>query len=155
MSVDKQAVLDFIEANEQAGEEGRRIKQAAKNGIVEPAFYRYESAPGESGRHRELVRDAIWEVWAYEKRPAKLREIYEKVLKLITYEAEAGKWPGIWTLHPDKRTIDRRVNEVAQPGHPEFYPTFDVPPCMCIRPGWYQPNVVLFEDSVKEAILHV
>ena len=151
-AIDKQAVLDFIEQNEADGEEGRRIKTAAQGGKVEPVYYKYESAPGESGRLREMARSVIFDVWNKEKRPARLREIFEGVRRRIAEDMDDGAWPKLWNPNVDKRTVDRRVNELSE-DRPEFWPNYDFAPCLMVKPGFYCPNPMLFDDKVRQEIV--
>ena len=147
-------LTDFLEIAQKLADEaeqGRRIKEAAEKGVVEPAFYRYESAPGFDGRIREHARDTVFRVWELERRPAKLAEIYQGVLQRIAGDIDDGSWPRAWDATPSKRTVDRRVNELASADF-SFWGAYDCPPCMMVRPGYYQPNPMLFDDSVREEI---
>ena len=133
--------------------EGQRIKDAAKNGRVEPVFYNYQSAPGESGRLREMARQVIFECWNRNQKAVPLNEIYSGVMRKIAEDLEDGVWPHVWNSTPIKRTIDRRAGELHE-DHPEFWPNYDFPPVILLRPGWLIPNPRLFDDKVRQDIAH-
>lgn len=144
--------MDMAQELADKAEEGRRIKEAAEKGTVEPSFYHYDPAPGFDGRIREMARDVIFRIWELEKRPARLQEIYDGVRKEIVQDIEDDFWPKVWNATPSKRTIDRRAGELHE-NKAEFWPRYDFPPVMLLKPGYLQPNPRLFDEKVREEIV--
>jgi hypothetical protein len=133
------------------GKQGSKIIEAVKTGKVESERYVRDPAAAYDERIREMAREVIFSIWNNERRAAKLQEIYEGVRKKVSEDIESGEWPKVWYL-PSKRTVDRRVNELAEQDSSKWGP-FEVAPCICLKAGYYQPNPYLFEDTTKEALL--
>jgi len=94
---------------------------------------------------RQLVVKAVFAKWNKDKEPATLLSIFFKVqdnIKELITTAQWNRWKKEWGI-PGKRTIDRRVNEAADP---RFYED-GVPKIVAVSAGVYQPNPALF---VKE-----
>jgi hypothetical protein len=68
----------------------------------------------------------------------------------VAEEIEDGVWPKVW-LRPSKRTVDRRVNECADPRFADMDVGF--PKLMCVKAGWYQPNPHLFDEEVRHDVV--
>ena len=150
----KQEVLDFIERNEADGTAGRKIQEAALKGYVESDRYDFKMDANEQHRIREYAYRVIAGIWNEKRRDAKLREIYAGVKEKIVADIESGEWPKVWII-PDKRTVDRRVNELAEM-HSEYWVfDFTCPPCICLKAGFYRPNPMLYPEGVRQDILSV
>ena len=80
---------------------------------------------------RQLCIEAVFSIWNQEHRPAQLTEIWN-IVKPKT--------------HHSKRTVDRRVNEVAS----SLY-SGAMPKVVSVTAGVYMPNPVLFEKP-KEVV---
>ncbi len=126
---------------------GRKIAEAASKGHVQSEEFHRDPAPGYDGELRQMIAEHVWGVWNSERRPCRLSEIYEGVRARVQRRIEDGDWPKVWG-YPIRRTCDRRCNEAADW---RFYP--DEPtPIIQVKPGWYQANPALFEESVKSDI---
>jgi len=91
---------------------------------------------------RELVVKAVFAKWNKDKEPATLLSIFFKVqddIKELLTTVQRNRWKKEWRI-PGKRTIDRRVNEAADP---RFYED-GVPKIVAVSAGVYQPNPTLF-----------
>lgn len=129
----------------------KKVLEAAKTGnVASDRFYRKPDEVFDE-RLRTMAREAVFSVWNQHKRDAKLEEIYHIVLEKIADDIEAHEWPKIWNAHPGKRTVDRRVNELAEP-NPNFWNDMAFRPCICLTAGWYRPNPALFDESARDAI---
>lgn len=106
----------------------------------------------EDERLREYAREVVFGIWNEQKRDAKLDEIFHGVRRKIASDLENGEWPRIWNAYPIKRTVDRRVNELADGKHPRFWGEQGFPVCVSLRPGFYRPNPRLFDDAVRADI---
>ena len=91
---------------------------------------------------RQYIVEAVFSFWAERKKPTSLIGIFFRVNSRISKECKMGLWPRRLG-HPGKRTIDRRVNEAADP---RFYEN-GVPKIVAVTAGVYQPNPVLFEGE--------
>jgi hypothetical protein len=96
-----------------------------------------------------LQRLVVYSVRGYmseRRKPAELSEINERVNAWIHKLKREGQWPREWQI-PHKRTVDRRVNEVASWNALENFVLQDgKPPLMTKVPGFYFMNPKLFED---------
>ena len=147
-------LTDFLETAQKLAdeaEEGRRIKEAAQKGYVDTTSYVRQSDANEDERLREMAREVIFETWHKERRPASLNEVYEGVLRKIAQDIDDGAWPRIWNAHPLKRTVDRRTGELHEMDY-RFWGPYTCPPCLLVRPGYNQPNPMLFDDSTRAEI---
>lgn len=98
-------------------------------------------------RLRQYVLEVVFAVWNKHKRPVAMSPqkpgqfyIAQGVQKKIRQAREKGEWPKEWG-YVGKRTIDRRVNEAADP---RFYED-GIPKIVAVTAGVYQPNPSLFE----------
>jgi hypothetical protein len=87
---------------------------------------------------RQLVKEAVFQLWEKNKKPAHLREIWRVVNHKIHEQRTLGLFP--WKP-PSKRTVDRRVNEAAS----EAFADDGVPKIVAVSAGYYQPNPEVFE----------
>lgn len=145
---------DFLEDAKQLAEEaetGRKIAEAAKGGRVQSASYEFKMDANEAHRIREYAYRVIASVWNDKRRDATLKEIFEGVKDKILADIESGEWPKVWSI-PSKRTVDRRVNELAEMNSTYWVFDFTVPPCVCIRAGHYRPNPYLLDEETRKAI---
>lgn len=94
---------------------------------------------------RQYVVETVFKKWAKDEKPATLISIYFSVHDRIGKERQIGVWPREWK-QPGKRTVDRRVNEAADP---RFYEN-GVPKIVAVTAGVYQPNPILFEGEQNE-----
>lgn len=90
---------------------------------------------------RAKAASAVYSVWNEHHQSAQLGEIASRVLLNIGRDET---WPEAWTI-PSKRTIDRRVNEAADP---RFYETH-VTPIVAVKAGVYLPNPRRFEGRAR------
>ena len=93
---------------------------------------------------RALVVQAVFAKWNKEGKPSSLLSIFYRVQDRTRELKATGRWP--WKI-PGKRTIDRRVNEAADP---RFYDD-RVPKIVAVKAGLYQPNPTLFGGSGRLA----
>jgi hypothetical protein len=96
---------------------------------------------------RQMAIEAVYSVWNQHRRPAHLWEIYHIVMAKIEDKlpSTAGlPWRGNVWERPSKRTVDRRVNEAADP---RFYQ--DVTPLVAVSPGHYMPNPRTFDGQTR------
>lgn len=93
-------------------------------------------------RLRQYIVEAVFARWNDKIKPSTLVSIFYRVNDRISKERTLGRWPREWK-NPGKRTIDRRVNEAADP---RFYED-RVPKIVAVTAGEYQPNPKLFEES--------
>lgn len=99
---------------------------------------------------RQLAVQAVYQIWNIEHRAAALWDIYHIVTAKIqdhisTPAAVRLPWKaGIWQI-PSKRTVDRRVNEGADP---RFYEGTSTP-IIALSPGLYLPNPRNFDGETR------
>ncbi len=116
------------------------------------------SGPQQDPRYLKVIRglavEAVYIVWNRKHRPASLWEIYSLVMAKVQDKiptAERLPWrAGVWKI-PSKRTVDRRVNEAADP---RFYKKLT--PIIAVGPGFYMPNPQTFDGRTRielEALL--
>ena len=80
------------------------------------------------------------------RKPARLQDIYYRVIEKIKSARREGSWPEIWKL-PSKRTIDRRVNEIASSNVKENrIMSGSRARVIATTAGEYCPNPSLYED---------
>jgi hypothetical protein len=96
---------------------------------------------------RGLVKQAVYSNWNVKKVPSTLLQIYRFVEPKIKQMVETGQWNSDWAV-PGKRTVDRRVNECADP---RFWED-GVTPIIAVKAGNYMPNPYLFEGEVKDEL---
>ena len=97
-------------------------------------------------RLRQYVKEAIFARWNTLNKPSTLQQIYISVHHRIEKERRIGWWPKEWGT-PGKRTVDRRVNECADP---DFYPRTRVAKIVAVTAGTYRPNMRLYETSDED-----
>jgi len=113
----------------------------------------------EQQAYRDLVVDIVFIAWRRVNRAVSLEEIYygfarmangiqqewiQGVRERVQSRIDNDLWP--YAAYPrSKRTVDRRVNEVASN---QFWPDNNAR-LACVSPGIYQPNPVLFEKSME------
>lgn len=97
---------------------------------------------------RRIVVQVVFAYWNEHEKPIPLSPskvcsdyIAQKVQAIIRQLREAGKWKKKWG-YIGKRTIDRRVNEAADP---RFYDGHE-PKIVAVTAGVYQPNPKLFME---------
>jgi len=89
---------------------------------------------------RAKAANAVYSIWNESQGPATLGQIYSRVQANIAWDKG---WPIEWAS-PSKRTVDRRVNEAADP---RFYEGST--PIIAIKAGSYCPNPVRFEGRAR------
>jgi hypothetical protein len=85
---------------------------------------------------RQIVVQSVYAHWARTGKPAKLKDIASIARDKIVQAEFYGNWKPRWGT-PSKRTIDRRVNEAA---NPDFYPD-GVARIISVTAGVYKPNM--------------
>ncbi len=93
----------------------------------------------ECEQYRVLIRQSIFATWRNHSRASTLQEIYTDVTRRVKELISTGDWA--FAPYPrSKRTIDRRVNEAAEP---KFYP-HGIVMVVAVSSGIYMPNPQLF-----------
>lgn len=119
------------------------------NGTQKLAGWEPQEKPDEElcKRLRQYILEVVFAVWSEHKKPVAMSPqkpghffIARGVQKKIRAAQEKGEWPQEWG-HVGKRTIDRRVNEAADP---RFYKD-GIPKIVAVTAGVYQPNPALFK----------
>jgi hypothetical protein len=83
------------------------------------------------------------------RKPAELHDIYNRVLEKIRAAIRESSWPREWKM-PSKRSVDRRVNEIASKNPLENHiMRGGKPRVIAASAGFYVPNPALFEDVAK------
>jgi hypothetical protein len=95
---------------------------------------------------------SLFAIMAYlneNRKAATLWDIYNRVTEKIRSAIREGTWPREWTM-PGKRTVDRRVNEIAS-DRPENQIKSDkgLPRAQATRAGEYIPNPALYPHVTK------
>jgi len=126
----------------------RRVEEALTTGHVKtptfiPEFYADKS-------YIEVLQWlAFYSIRGYmteHHKPPTLWDIYHRVVEKIRAAQREGTWPKDWRI-PSKRTIDRRVNEIASDNALENHIMSGTKPrVICTSPGFYCPNPALYED---------
>ena len=129
----------------------RRVEQAIESGHVQtptfiPEFYADKS-------YIEVLQWLVfYSIRGYlseHRKPATLWDIYHRVVEKVRSAERDGSWPGEWSI-PSKRTIDRRVNEVASSNPKENrIMQGTLPRVIATAAGFYVPNPALYEDVAK------
>ena len=91
---------------------------------------------------RDYVKQAIFSKWNNDGKFSSLLDIYRFVTRKVKEDIETGRWPKSWKP-PGKRTVDRRVNEVADP---RFYDDH-IPKIVSVTAGVYTVNPKLFSEE--------
>lgn len=97
--------------------------------------------PEMRARLRQYIREVVFSKWNTNYKPVGLMTIFYLVQDRVLKDREKGVWPKEWGV-PGKRTIDRRVNEAA---NPKFYGD-QTPKIVAVTAGLYQPNPELFKE---------
>jgi len=129
----------------------RRVEDAIEKGHVQtPAFI-----PGwfdDKNYIAALQWLAFFAIRGYiseHRKPAELHDIYNRVLEKIRAATREGTWPREWKM-PSKRSVDRRVNEIASKNALENHIMRQGKPrAIASSAGFYVPNPALFEDVAK------
>jgi len=129
----------------------RRVEEAIERGHVQtptfiPEFYADKT-------YIEVLQwlsfFAIRGYLSEHRKPATLRDIYFRVLEKIRSAQREGSWPKEWQL-PSKRTVDRRVNEIASSNRLENHiMRGSTPRVISTNAGEYCPNPTLYEDVAR------
>jgi len=129
----------------------RRVEEAIESGHVQtptfiPEFYADKS-------YIEVLQWlAFYSIRGYlseHRKPATLQDIYSRVVEKIRSAQREGAWPREWKI-PSKRSVDRRVNEIASANSLENHiMRGKTPRVICTRPGEYVPNPALYEDVAR------
>jgi hypothetical protein len=129
----------------------RRVEEALATGYVKtptliPEFY------GDKNYIEALQWLSFYSIRGYmseHRKPASLSDIYYRVVEKIKAAQREGTWPQEWKV-PSKRTIDRRVNEIASNNPLENHiMAGNRPRVICTSAGFYCPNPALYEDVAK------
>ena len=84
------------------------------------------------------------------QKAASLDDIYSRVLENIRASKRERTWPEGWGF-PRKRSIDRRVNEIASAKPHENHIMHGAKPrAIAATAGFYLPNPALYEDVAKK-----
>jgi len=111
-----------------------------------PAFY-------EDKTFQEVIQWlAFYAIRGYmseNQKPPTLLDIYYRVREKVYSAIREGAWPKKWPA-PSKRTVDRRVNEIAS-NKPKENLIMDkgCPRVIATKAGEYIPNPALYEDVAK------
>ena len=83
------------------------------------------------------------------RKPAELQDICNRVLEKIRAAIREDSWPRGWKT-PSKRSVDRRVNEIASKKALENHIMCGGKPrVIAASAGFYVPNPALYEDVAK------
>ncbi len=96
----------------------------------------------ESEAYRQLCVKAVFSVWNTEHRASDLAEIYYYVHSRVNEMIANGEWPYAQFVR-SKRTVDRRVNEIAS----KDFNKDGIVKVVAVTAGIYQPSPKLFEGS--------
>jgi hypothetical protein len=129
----------------------RRVQKAMDEGHIAtpsfiPAFY-------EDKTFQEVIQWlAFYAIRGYmseNQKPPTLLDIYYRVREKVYSAIREGAWPKKWPA-PSKRTVDRRVNEIAS-NKPKENLIMDkgCPRVIATKAGEYSPNPALYEDVAK------
>ena len=98
--------------------------------------------PEMASRLRQYIVEAVMARWNEKQQPSTLLSIFFRVTDRIAKERQNGQWK--WH-HPSKRTIDRQVNNAADP---RYYGD-KIPKIVAVTAGVYKPNPQLFEEKTE------
>ena len=129
----------------------RRVEEAIEKGHVQtPAFI-----PGwfdDKNFITTLQWLAFFAIRGYlseNHHPAELHDIYNRVVEKIRAAIREGTWPREWKI-PSKRSVDRRVNEIASKKLLENHIMREGKPrVIATSAGFYAPSPALYEDVAK------
>lgn len=129
----------------------RRVEEAIEKGHVQTPTY----IPGwyDDKSYIEAIQWlAFFAIRGYlseNRKPAELHDIYNRVVEKIRSARRDGAWPKAWGT-PSKRSVDRRVNEIASRNLLEDHiMSGTIPRVIATRAGEYAPNPALYEDVAK------
>jgi hypothetical protein len=129
----------------------RRVEDAIAKGHVQTPSYIPEWY-----RDKDYVEALQWLAFfsirgyiSEHRKPATLYDIYYRVVEKIRSAIREGAWPKDWKI-PSKRTVDRRVNEIASsnPAHNQIM-RGGKPRVIATSAGNYIPSPALYEDVAK------
>jgi len=144
---DQKSVLHSADTMNQA----RRIETAVREGVVKTPSYLPDFFEKKDyiKALQLLVVHSIRGYFSEHQRGAGLDDIYSRVLEKIRVLRQDEEWPHDWKT-PRKRTVDRRVNEVASP-NPEENLVMEngVSYVIALKAGLYIPSPALFEDVAR------
>lgn len=119
-----------------------------------PEWHIFDGMPKDAkevAAYMDVIRQVIFSKYAERKRsfnskgmpaqPIYLKDIFEGVISRVNDLRSTDDFP--YPLH-DKRWVDRRVNDVACP---KYYES-SIPKIICATAGFYQPNPLMFDDSM-------
>ena len=118
---------------------GEQVESALRQGF---ATTPHQSPPENRAyvdRIRVHVVRAVYAIWNLEGHEADLGAIYNRVRDSLPQDPQFRKE---WVL-PSKRTVDRRVNEAADP---RFAP---ITPIVAVKAGLYIPNPAHFGGRAR------
>ena len=129
----------------------RRVEDAIEKGHVQtptfiPEFY------ADKNYIEALQWLAFYSIRGYvseHRKPATLWDIYHRVVEKIRSAQREGAWPKAWKI-PSKRSVDRRVNEIASSNPIENHiMRGGKPRVIATTAGNYIPSPALYEDVAK------
>jgi hypothetical protein len=129
----------------------RRVEDAIAKGHVQTPSYIPEWY-----RDKDYIEALQWLAFfsirgyiSEHRKPATLYDIYYRVVEKIRSAIREGAWPKDWKI-PSKRTVDRRVNEIASsnPAHNQIM-RGGKPRVIATSAGNYIPSPALYEDVAK------
>jgi len=129
----------------------RRIETAVREGAVKTPSYLPDFFEKKDyiKALQILVVESIRGYFSEYQRGAGLDDIYSRVLEKIRVLRQDEEWPHDWKT-PRKRTVDRRVNEVASVNPAEnLVMENGVSYVIALKAGLYCPNPALFEDVAR------
>ena len=129
----------------------RRVEDAIEKGHVQtptfiPEFY------ADKNYIEALQWLAFYSIRGYvseHRKPATLWDIYHRVVEKIRSAQREGAWPKAWKI-PSKRSVDRRVNEIASSNPIENHiMRSGKPRVIATTAGNYIPSPFFYEDVAK------
>lgn len=129
----------LVVARKQREKEGVKLSQKLESWMPQPP-------PDEDmcNALRQLVVEAVFAKHNAKHQNSTLTEIYDAVRQRVDQLRTVGRWP--WKYTPSKRTVDRRVNEAADP---RFYGG-GAPKIVAVTAGVYAVNPVLFGEGSQK-----
>jgi hypothetical protein len=129
----------------------RRVEEAIAKGHVQTPSYIPEWY-----RDKDYIEALQWLAFfsirgyvSEHRKPATLYDIYYRVVEKIRSAIREGAWPKDWKI-PSKRTVDRRVNEVASSNLADNQiMRGGKPRVIATSAGNYIPSPALYEDVAK------
>jgi hypothetical protein len=107
--------------------------------------------------YQKTVLEVVFGYWNQYRRPIGLKDIDARFKERVRIHEIDGTWPYESWRFIDKRTIDRRVNELASlnPLENMFLEHGRTPKIVRVgqtkSDAYYRPNSILFEQAIKEA----